>query len=239
MNPMIYRKIAEVQCALLGRELPKSGYNSFNKFHYHELEDLLPAIMQECFKRDLMLFFNFTEDAGVLKIKDFSTEGVEMNVRVPMPQIQEMRTMNIVQSEGAFITYLKRYLLVNTFLITEKDVIDSDGATKRAKTPKKQVRSRKQTPKVKKQPQQPRGGFVEHTGPDGKDIQLHEWPVIEDPKDGHESFGTPKPVSEALATIVAKGIPITREAVKNHIQWDTLSTEDRVKSTEYINRMGA
>ena len=35
--------------------------------------------------------------------------------------------MNIMQSEGAYITYLKRYLLLNTFDLMEKEVIDASN----------------------------------------------------------------------------------------------------------------
>jgi hypothetical protein len=224
MNPVIYKKVAEVQCALLSRELPKSGFNKFNKFHYHELEDLLPPIIQECFKRDLMLFFNFTEDAGVLKIKDMNSEGVEMNVRVPMPPIAELKTMNLIQSEGAYITYLKRYLLLNTFLITEKDVVDSDGGKeppKRPVKPKKPVK-----PKSKMRPVDP----PVHEHPISKDPN-DLWPKTDDPKSE-----VPKPVADALAKISAKGIPITQEALKNHIPWSSLDTGDRIKCTNYIQK---
>ena len=37
--------------------------------------------------------------------------------------------MNIMQSEGAYLTYLRRYLLLDTFQLIEKEVIDASEQT--------------------------------------------------------------------------------------------------------------
>lgn len=49
----------------------------------------------------------------------------------------------------------------------------------------------------------------------------------------------PPHVSKAIDTITSKGIPVTKESLKNHIPWDKISTEQRIKCTEYLNEMGA
>lgn len=49
----------------------------------------------------------------------------------------------------------------------------------------------------------------------------------------------PPHISKAMETIHAKGIPVTKESLKNHIPWDKISTEQRVKCTDYLNKMGA
>lgn len=125
----IYRKILNVQKNLEKRTFKKTGHNSYSNFDYFELEDILPGIIEECVKEDLLLSFSFSHDSAVLKIRD-AKEGtlIESN-RVEVPQLKELnKGMNIVQSYGAYITYLKRYLLLNTFLICEESYIDSDSA---------------------------------------------------------------------------------------------------------------
>ncbi len=128
-----YEKIARIQKELMSVNLPKSGYNGFKKFHYHELEDILPSIFQACFKEELTLYFSFTEDQAVLHIKSWKKEGAvgtrdEVSIRAPFPEITPNKGDNKIQTAGAYMTYLKRYLLLNTFLITEKDVIDAAGS---------------------------------------------------------------------------------------------------------------
>ena len=96
-----------------------------------------------------MLDFTFTQTEAILKVRDWNTPGEVASTRAPMPEIREMNSkMNIVQSEGAYITYLKRYLLTNMFLIMEKDIIDADDQTKEVK--KEKVAPKREQPKRSK-----------------------------------------------------------------------------------------
>lgn len=127
----IYQKIAGIQKNLLHKELSKSGYNTFGKFKYYELEDILPAIFSECYEQELFIEFSFTNELAQLKIRNWNEPGESVITSVPMPEIVALnKGMNVMQSEGSYITYLKRYLLVNMFLIVEKDVVDSDKTVK-------------------------------------------------------------------------------------------------------------
>lgn len=139
----IYQKIAGIQKNLLQKELPKSGYNKFGNFKYHELEDILPTIFRECYNQELFIEFSFTNELAQLKIRNWNKPGESVITSVPMPEIVHLnRGMNIMQSEGSYITYLKRYLLINMFLIVEKDVVDSDNV-KHATSKSRSVRTEK------------------------------------------------------------------------------------------------
>lgn len=148
----VYQRIAEIQIELMGMKIPKSGNNRFNKHKYHELEDLIPPILKECFKRELMFDFTFTSDEAILKVRDWNTPSDMASTRLPMPKISELNGgMNVAQSEGAFITYFKRYLLTNMFLIMEKDVIDADGEEpEEKKESAKKVAPKREQPKRSK-----------------------------------------------------------------------------------------
>lgn len=125
----IYQKLANIQCALLKKDIPKSGYNKHKGFKYHELEDLIPPIFEECMKEELTLVFTFVENAAVLKIRDWNGKD-EISVRVTMPELvipDKNPNNQLIQAVGANVTYMKRYLLVNTFLIIEKEVIDASN----------------------------------------------------------------------------------------------------------------
>lgn len=104
----IYQKIAGIQKNLLQKELPKSGYNKFGNFKYHELEDILPTIFRECYNQELFIEFSFTNELAQLKIRNWNEPGESVITSVPMPGIVALnRGMNIMQSEGSYITYLK------------------------------------------------------------------------------------------------------------------------------------
>lgn len=122
----IHQKIARIQKNLMGMKLPKNGENKFANFKYYELEDILPAIFKECYNQELFLEFSFSLDEAQLKVRNWNEPGESVITSVPMPEIVPLnRGMNIMQSEGSYITYLKRYLLTNLFLIMEKDVVDA------------------------------------------------------------------------------------------------------------------
>ena len=121
----LMRKIADVRIKLMSMEIPKSGYNNFGKFNYHELEDLLPIITKECYDRDMFLHFNFTTTEAKLDVVNMDNTQEIVSFVVPMPEIKEMnKKMNIMQSEGSYITYLEKYLLIDAFSITEKSMVE-------------------------------------------------------------------------------------------------------------------
>ena len=50
---------------------------------------------------------------------------------------------------------------------------------------------------------------------------------------------TPQPIRKAIEKIQSKGIDVTKEAIKNHVAWTQLSTDQRIKCTKYLDNMGA
>lgn len=139
----IYEKLARLQEEVMNTSFSKSGKNKFQKYDYFELEDLLQKIIPLTIKYETTLMFSFTEH-GVLKLKDWNPEKGEVSIRVPFPELEAInRGTNKIQSTGAYITYLKRYLLMNMFLIMEKDIVDSNtnnaGVKKETNTSKKEV----------------------------------------------------------------------------------------------------
>lgn len=136
----IYEKLARIQEEVMNTSFSKSGKNKFQKYDYFELEDLLQKIIPLTIKYETTIMFSFTEH-GVLKLKDWNPEKGEVSIRVPFPELEAInRGTNKIQSTGAYITYLKRYLLMNMFLIMEKDVVDSNTNNTGVKeTSKKEV----------------------------------------------------------------------------------------------------
>lgn len=148
----IYEKLARIQEEVMNTSFSKSGENKFQKYDYFELEDLLQKIIPLTIKYETTIMFSFTEH-GVLKLKDWNPEKGEVSIRVPFPELEAInRGTNKIQSTGAYITYLKRYLLMNMFLIMEKDIVDSNTnntGVKETNTSKKEVDVDKVLNKIK------------------------------------------------------------------------------------------
>lgn len=128
----IYEKLGKIQLELLEMPIKKSGKNKFSGFEYHELEDLLPPIILLLNKYGMMHYFNFPFDTvamtqkAQLILKNLTNTHEEIVFDVPFPELESLnKGMNLMQSEGSYITYLKRYLLVNAFGIVEKEIIDA------------------------------------------------------------------------------------------------------------------
>ena len=86
----------------------------------------MPPIVSECHKIELVLLFNFTKEEAILDVTNKHDVKDYYRFVLPMPEQAALnKQMNIVQSIGADSTYLKRYLLVNSFLVLEDDVADA------------------------------------------------------------------------------------------------------------------
>ena len=125
----IHEKLANVHMTLMGMKIPKTGYNGHKKFRYYELEDIMPHIIRECYNQGLTVEFTYCEDVAILKIVDWVNpkEYIPYRVRIPDMVTPDKNPNNaIIQTLGANISYLQRYLLKLAFpCLTDKDVIDN------------------------------------------------------------------------------------------------------------------
>ena len=112
----IYCKISLIQQKLL-----KEQFKTKKGFHgeYIPLKEMLPQILKECSEQELTMYFTSTSDHMILKLMSFDGKE-EFSARVRLPELTSDE-----KKEGARITYLKRYLLMNTFMIIE-DSVDPD-----------------------------------------------------------------------------------------------------------------
>ena len=50
---------------------------------------------------------------------------------------------------------------------------------------------------------------------------------------------TPKPIREAIRKIQAKGVEVNKKSIRAHVPWSQLSTDQRIKCTNYLEDMEA
>ena len=112
-NMSIYEKISIVQQNLLKHQFQtKKGYHG----EFIPLPEMLPPILNELRKQELTLYFTATPDQLLLKLMSWEGKN-EFSARVRLPELTRDE-----KDEGKKITYLKRYLLMNTFMILEESV---------------------------------------------------------------------------------------------------------------------
>ncbi len=144
----IHQKLAEVHMKLMSMKINKSGYNNHKRFAYYELEDIMGPVTKECYEQGLTLEFAYCEDVAILKIVDWENPKEYIPFRVKMPEVitpEKNPNNQIIQTVGANISYLQRYLLKLAFpCLSDKDMVDSSeeeasSATSTTQEPKEDV----------------------------------------------------------------------------------------------------
>ena len=119
----IYLKMAEARGNLQEVEFKKSAYNSFSKYYYFDLGDILPPIMQACNKFKMTPIFNMTKEVATLRI--INAENVEEEILFTMPvHICNLKGCNEMQNVGGSQTFAQKYLYSAAFGISETDSTD-------------------------------------------------------------------------------------------------------------------
>lgn len=133
MESNVFAKLQKAREELSKMNFKKSGRNTFSKYDYFELKDILPSITQRCSENGIVPIFNFGKESASLIIKDTESDG---NIIFTMPsEISPLKGCNAIQSIGGALTYAKRYLYMNAFEIAENDLTEEDGDEKDARDP--------------------------------------------------------------------------------------------------------
>lgn len=119
----VYTKLNEARNSLSKAPLKKSGFNKFAGYHYFELGDFLPTIMDIFTGLGLCGVVSYTGDTATLTIVDTESDGV-ITITSPMGSAA-LKGCHEVQNIGAVETYQRRYLWVTAMEIVENDVLDA------------------------------------------------------------------------------------------------------------------
>lgn len=128
----IYKKLAEARVKLQETDIKKSGVNKFANFKYFELADFLPAINKINLELGLCTKFDIDEVAKIATLEIFDMDKEDSSIIFTVPYVpSEIKGAIDIQKLGGSITYLRRYLFVIAYEITDSDVVDAlDDAQK-------------------------------------------------------------------------------------------------------------
>lgn len=125
--PNIYQKINELKRDFSTIEVKKSGKNAHLGFKYHELSDFLGIIAHLNVKYGVAEHISINNEQATLTLTNTDDPSEQIQVSVPFV-MADMQTKNdSIQKLGATLTYLRRYLYVQAYAITEHDVIDAQN----------------------------------------------------------------------------------------------------------------
>ena len=146
-------KIAEINHKLNCTSLKKSGFNKFGNFAYYELEDLLPTIEESCYENGLLMQFQFDNSKAVIRFinTDNPKETYSNSIPLQSRELPDLPKLNEFQVYGSMMTYYKRYLLLNTFNISENSIIDNDNYEEMQKKDKSKKPAKEQIKQEQKE----------------------------------------------------------------------------------------
>lgn len=124
----VYTKLMQARMMLHGKEIKKSGYNSFAKYAYMELADFLVPTQTIFAELGLCGVVSFDAEIASLTIID-TEDGSQHVITSPMGSAA-LKGCHEVQNIGAVETYQRRYLWVAAMEIVEHDALDSSEPVK-------------------------------------------------------------------------------------------------------------
>ena len=102
----------------------KPGFN----YKYMDLPQIESAVTEVCSKVGLLPLMNFEDGNAVMTIVDTEEEGViffTVPVSADMVRINDKQP---IQNVGGMITYMRRYLYMMAFAISEHDAVEEVGS---------------------------------------------------------------------------------------------------------------
>lgn len=120
----VYGRIQKVRNELQKLELKKSGKNKFTGSVYFELGDFLPQLNELCDIYGIMPRFILEKEKALLIVFNVDKPDEKETWFIPSADSQ-VKGATAIQNLGAQITYLRRYLHMAAFEISEGDTEDA------------------------------------------------------------------------------------------------------------------
>lgn len=119
-------KIQNVITSIKESDVKKLGHNDFSGYDYFTPEQIESIVSDECLKEKLFYKFDLNRNElgiyGKLSVYDLEGEDGNEVVYLMASDIPSIKATNIAQQLGGAMTYTKRYLLMNTFNITDNNL---------------------------------------------------------------------------------------------------------------------
>ena len=147
----VWKKLAMARMKLQESSLTMTGENKYSNYKYFELADFMPQLNKVNFEVGLVSLFNLKNDnqlavLEIIDVEDGSSIVFETKSSECILKTKEGR-MNPIQELGATHTYMRRYMYMGAYEISENDIVngidgvpinpnDKKGANKKDDVPK-------------------------------------------------------------------------------------------------------
>ncbi len=115
-------KLLFIRKAIKDKGLKKEGTGY--SFKFFDMPDIEPVITDLCFQHKVLTLVSFPEGKAVMKVIDAEKPSDYLESEVT-PKECVMKSVNPIQGTGAMMSYMRRYLYLAVFCISESDIVDS------------------------------------------------------------------------------------------------------------------
>lgn len=150
----IHKKIQRGKRMFLDANLKPTGWNSFQKYKYFEMKDILPTLLDVCEELNMSTRFVFTSTSANLVIRDEDDES-EVWYSQQIPEVNVPDARKAMQEIKSIQTYAMRCLYIQAFEIVEADSIEKGRIAEEERKAKKTrpAQQKKQQQQQKKESQ--------------------------------------------------------------------------------------
>lgn len=166
-------KLQKAKSELKNQTIKKSGFNKFNNYHYYELDDILPPVIDVLLKYDLSSYFYPKTNRMYLEIQDHESKQI-LSWDTELKEFESAQNkksdygLYMKQNQG-LQTYARRALLLMAMDIVEPNDIEADTEKPQQK-PVQQKPKPQQKKTQQKKPQPSRQKIKQVTPEDIKTV---------------------------------------------------------------------
>ncbi|WP_373077220.1 ERF family protein [Fusobacterium varium] len=147
----VWKKLAQARMKLQESSLIMTGENKYSNYKYFELADFMPQINKANFEVGLVSLFNLKNDnqlavLEIIDVEDGSSIVFETKSSECILKTKEGR-MNPIQELGATHTYMRRYMYMGAYEISENDIVNGIDGVPIDNNDKKVPNKKNDTPK--------------------------------------------------------------------------------------------
>lgn len=192
---LLLQKTQTAKEQFLSSGIKPTGYNSYQKYHYFSLDDIVPAVVKICCELGLATQFKFTRECGKLIVIDLET-GCKQVFTTPLPAPTNNKATEQCKEIQAIQTYSRRALYLQWLEIVEVNSIELENTS----TKQKKKKGAKNAPqKTEKSP--------EHS--------LEDWGFqVQKELERRKQQGTPAQIKKVCKDLVGENSPMYWELLK-------------------------
>lgn len=191
---LLLKKTQTAKECFLNSGIKPTGYNSYQKYNYFSLDDIVPEVVKICNKLGLATQFKFTRDCGKLLVIDLET-GCKQVFTTPLPAPTNNKATEQCKEIQAIQTYSRRALYLQWLEIVEVNSIELENTS----TKQKKKGAKKAPQKTEKSSEQ----------------SLEDWGFqVQKELEKRGQRGSPAEIKEVCKDLVGENSPMYWELLK-------------------------